>query len=190
MKYETLKHDGRLPLIGVNTFQAESPPQETTIALSRSTEQEKQGQIQRLHDFQTQHADAARDALEQLKAAVNEGGNGFGALMNAVRYCSLGQITDAFFEVGGQYRRESLLVDVLAGLLLLDPSALIPNFSALMLDVMLDKTIARVIIVCGLMGSLTTLLMRTGAATAFSSLLARRAISGPIALVYTWLLTC
>ncbi len=105
MLYETLKHDGTLPLIGVNTFQAESPPQKTTIALSRSTEEEKQNQIQRLHDFQMQHADAAQDALEQLKTTVNEGGNGFDALMDAVRYCSLGQITDAFFEVGGQYRR-------------------------------------------------------------------------------------
>ena len=105
MLYETLKHDGSLPLIGVNTFQVEAPPQETTIALSRSTEEEKQNQIQRLHDFQARHADAARDALEQLKASINEGGNGFEALMEAVRYCSLGQITEAFFEVGGQYRR-------------------------------------------------------------------------------------
>ena len=105
MHYETMKHDGSLPLIGVNTFQVESSSQETTIALSRSTEGEKQNQIQRLHDFQARHADAAQDALEQLKAAINEGGNGFEALMEAVHYCSLGQITDAFFEVGGQYRR-------------------------------------------------------------------------------------
>ncbi len=83
---------------------------------------------------------------------------------------------------------ESLLVGVLTGLLLLDPGALVPNFSALILEVMMDETVAWVIIVCGLMGSLITLLMRAGAATAFSSLLAKRARSGPTALIYTWLL--
>ena len=107
MKYETLKHDGSLPIIGVNTFQPESQPEETTIELARSTEEEKQNQIKRLQDFKEAHSDTSAEALEQLMATVSEGGNGFGALMEAVRHCSLGQLTDAFFEVGGQYRRST-----------------------------------------------------------------------------------
>ena len=107
MKYETLKHDGSLPLIGVNTFLPETAPAETTIELARSTEEEKQGQIRRLHDFQQAHSASSDEALKKLKDAVTEGGNGFEALMEAVRHCSLGQLTDAFFEVGGQYRRNT-----------------------------------------------------------------------------------
>jgi methylmalonyl-CoA mutase len=107
MKYETLKHDGSLPLIGVNTFQPEIQPEETTIELARSTEEEKQSQIQRLHEFQERNQAASGEALENLRSAVTEGENGFEALMEAVRHCSLGQLTDAFFEVGGQYRRST-----------------------------------------------------------------------------------
>lgn len=107
MKYETLKHDGSLPIIGVNTFRPESEPEETTIELARSTEEEKQSQIARLADFQSRHADSSEAALDHLKQVVSEGGNGFEALMEAVRHCSLGQLTDAFFEVGGQYRRST-----------------------------------------------------------------------------------
>ena len=83
---------------------------------------------------------------------------------------------------------ESLLAGVFAGLLLLGPSASAANFSAILLDVMMDETIAWVIIVCGLMGSLITLLMRVGAANAFSQALAARATSGGTALLYTWFL--
>ena len=107
MKYETLKHDGSLPIIGVNTFRPETEPEETTIELARSTEEEKQAQIARLADFQSRHADASGTALDNLKQVVSEGGNGFEALMEAVRHCSLGQLTHAFFEVGGQYRRNT-----------------------------------------------------------------------------------
>jgi len=107
MKYETLKHDGNLPIIGVNTFQPENQAEETTIELARSTEEEKQSQIARLADFQSRHADQSGDALANLKQTISEGGDGFGALMQAVRCCSLGQLTDAFFEVGGQYRRNT-----------------------------------------------------------------------------------
>jgi methylmalonyl-CoA mutase len=107
MKYETLKHDGNLPIIGVNTFQPESKPEETTIELARSTEQEKLSQIARLAEFQSCHAQTSDQALANLKQAITEGGNGFEALMHAVRVCSLGQLTDAFFEVGGQYRRNT-----------------------------------------------------------------------------------
>jgi len=107
MKYETLKHDGSLPLIGVNTFQPDIQPEETTIELARSTEEEKQSQIKRLHDFQARHDASAGESLDRLRLAVTEGDNGFEALMEAVRHCSLGQLTDAFFEVGGQYRRST-----------------------------------------------------------------------------------
>jgi len=107
MKYETLKHNGELPIIGVNTFQPEGEPVDTTITLARSTEEEKQCQINRLQDFQASHSDTSKQALDNLKKTVSEGGNGFAALMEAVRHCSLGQMTDAFFEVGGQYRRST-----------------------------------------------------------------------------------
>jgi len=108
MKYEIKKHDGSLPLIGVNTFlPADGNDEEFTIELARSTEEEKQSQIQRLAEFQSRHADSAPDILAQVKQAVIDGDNGFEALMEAVRHCSLGQLTDAFFEVGGQYRRST-----------------------------------------------------------------------------------
>ena len=107
MKYETLKHDGSLPIIGVNTFRPEFEPEATTIELARSTEEEKQSQIARVQEFQTRHQDDAELSLNHLKETVTQGGNGFAALMDAVRHCSLGQLTDAFFEVGGQYRRNT-----------------------------------------------------------------------------------
>ena len=107
MKYETLKHNGNLPIIGVNTFQPENEPEQMTIELARSTEEEKQSQIARLADFQSRHADQSGEALANLKQTISEGGDGFDALMQAVRCCSLGQLTDAFFEVGGQYRRNT-----------------------------------------------------------------------------------
>ena len=108
MKYEIKKHDGSLPLIGVNTFlPADGNDEEFTIELARSTEEEKQSQIQRVAEFQSRHADSAPDILAQVKQTVIDGDNGFEALMEAVRHCSLGQLTDAFFEVGGQYRRST-----------------------------------------------------------------------------------
>jgi methylmalonyl-CoA mutase len=110
MLYEQRKHDGSLPIIGVNTFMAPSiegagEQAATTIPLARGTEEEKQSQLRRVTDFQARHADAAPAALERLRQAATTGGNTFDALMDAVRVCSLGQITQAFFEVGGQYRR-------------------------------------------------------------------------------------
>lgn len=83
---------------------------------------------------------------------------------------------------------ESLLSGVIVGLLMLEPGATLTNFSAILLDVMMDETIAWIIIVCGLMGSLISLLMRVGAANAFSDALAVRAQSSGSALLYTWLL--
>ena len=107
MKYETQKHDGTLPLIGVNTFLPEKEEDEIEIELARSTDAEKKSQIKRLAEFHSKHADTSADTLNSVKETVASGGNGFEALMEAVRDCSLGQLTDAFFEVGGQYRRST-----------------------------------------------------------------------------------
>jgi methylmalonyl-CoA mutase len=90
----------------VNTFRnPDGKEHGGTIPLARSSEEEKQGQIRRLREFQKRHAAEAPAALERLKKVVVENGNVFAELMNAVRCCSLGQITQALFEVGGQYRR-------------------------------------------------------------------------------------
>ncbi len=106
MHYEMLKHTGEYPIIGVNTFrspQGDGAPQ--TIELARSTEAEKQSQLSRLHDFHQRHAQVAPAMLQRLQQTVIDNGNVFAVLMDAVRCCSLGQITRALFEVGGQYRR-------------------------------------------------------------------------------------
>ncbi|HYD60460.1 MAG TPA: fused isobutyryl-CoA mutase/GTPase IcmF [Noviherbaspirillum sp.] len=106
MYYEHLKHDGTLPIIGVNTFRnpkGEAIPQ--TLELARSTEDEKQSQLKRLSDFQARNAANAPAMLERLQQAVIRNENVFAVLMDAVRVCSLGQISNALFEVGGQYRR-------------------------------------------------------------------------------------
>ncbi|MFQ5993794.1 MAG: fused isobutyryl-CoA mutase/GTPase IcmF [Acidiferrobacterales bacterium] len=103
--YERRKHDGSLPIIGVNTFLNPTPPQDVTVKLARSTEKEKQNQIRRLRAFQEKHKEQAASALERIKRAAINDENVFAVLMDAVRYCSLGQITQCLFEVGGQYRR-------------------------------------------------------------------------------------
>ncbi len=104
--YEEKKHDGSLPIVGVNTFVNPNPgSQETTIDLARSTAAEKEERIECLRSFHERHAIAAPVALERLRQAALAEENVFEALMDAVRCCSLGQITDALFEVGGQYRR-------------------------------------------------------------------------------------
>ncbi len=106
MLYEHKKHDGSLPLIGVNTFLAAKTDEEpATVELARATEAEKQSQLDRLQAFQAAHAAEAPAALEHLRQAAASSGNVFDALMTAVRACSLGEISGAFFEVGGQYRR-------------------------------------------------------------------------------------
>ena len=103
--YEHKKHDGSYPIIGVNTFLNSAEEEPLSIELARSTEAEKQGQMQRLADFQARNADKSAEALQGIAHAVIHNENVFAELMNAVRYCSLGQITDKLFEVGGQYRR-------------------------------------------------------------------------------------
>ncbi|MCG6876298.1 MAG: methylmalonyl-CoA mutase family protein [Betaproteobacteria bacterium] len=104
--YEHKKHDGSYPIIGVNTFRnphGDAVPQE--IALIRSTDEEKQSQLKRLRDFQKRNAKRSPAMLKRLQDAVIRNENVFAVLMDAVRVCSLGQITHALFEVGGQYRR-------------------------------------------------------------------------------------
>jgi isobutyryl-CoA mutase len=106
MHYEMLKHTGEYPIIGVNTFRnphGDVVPEH--MELARSTEEEKQSQLKRLDDFHQRHANEAPATLQRLKQAVIENRNVFDVLMDAVHVCSLGQITNALFEVGGQYRR-------------------------------------------------------------------------------------
>jgi isobutyryl-CoA mutase len=107
MLYEHRKHDGSLPIIGVNTFRNPHSDQATpvTVPLARATEEEKKSQLERVRDFQARHADEAPAALAALQAAARSGENVFAVLMDAARVCSLQQVTEAFFEVGGQYRR-------------------------------------------------------------------------------------
>ncbi|MDC1232537.1 methylmalonyl-CoA mutase family protein [Gammaproteobacteria bacterium] len=105
MLYEHRKHDGSLPLVGVNTFLSDEPEAEYEIELARSTTEEKESQISRLNRFKEKNAEASSVALQRLRDAAINNENVFEELMNAVRVCSLGQITDTFFEVGGQYRR-------------------------------------------------------------------------------------
>jgi methylmalonyl-CoA mutase len=106
MLYEVRKHDGSLPIVGVNTFLPQATADEPAkIELARSTEEEKQSQLKRLRDFQGRHVGESDEALARLQRTAVEGGNLFDALMRSVRACSLGQISQALFEVGGQYRR-------------------------------------------------------------------------------------
>ncbi|MGL4409086.1 MAG: fused isobutyryl-CoA mutase/GTPase IcmF [Zoogloea sp.] len=103
--YEHKKHDGSYPIIGVNTFLNPKGMAQQEIELARSSEDEKQSQLQRLAAFQQRNAHQAPHWLAKLKQTVIENGNVFAVLVEAVRYCSLGQITGALYEVGGQYRR-------------------------------------------------------------------------------------
>ncbi|KPC99841.1 Methylmalonyl-CoA mutase large subunit [Geobacillus sp. BCO2] len=106
--YETKKHSGELPIIGVNTFLNPNPPSEeelNNIQLARATYEEKETQIRNLREFQERNKDKAGPALERLKQVATSGGNIFEELMETVKVASLGQITRALYEVGGQYRR-------------------------------------------------------------------------------------
>lgn len=106
MLYEHRKHDGSLPLIGVNTFLAAGDDgRADTIELRRSDEGEKSDQLHRLQRFHDAHRAETEPALAALRGAAVSGGNTFAALMSAVRVCSLGQISASLFEVGGRYRR-------------------------------------------------------------------------------------
>jgi len=108
MYYEMKKHTGELPIIGVNTYLNPNPPSVEDVnnmEIARATTEEKELQIHNLRAFQGAHAGEAADALKRLKEAAVSGGNIFAELMETVQVASLGQITKALYEVGGQYRR-------------------------------------------------------------------------------------
>ncbi len=106
MHYEMLKHTGELPIVGVNTFRnPHGDAVQDKLELARSTDDEKQSQLKRLAQFQQRNERLSRPMLSRLQQAVIDNDNVFEVLMDAVRVCSLGQITHALFEVGGQYRR-------------------------------------------------------------------------------------
>jgi methylmalonyl-CoA mutase len=105
--YETLKDSGELPIIGVNTYLAPNIEEQMQqeIEISRCSDEEKQDQINRLNDFKERNKDKSEEALASLRQAVLEDRNVFEELLKTVNYCSLGQITNLLFEVGGRYRR-------------------------------------------------------------------------------------
>jgi methylmalonyl-CoA mutase len=105
--YEARKHDGSLPIIGVNTFKPRAGEEEGggEVPLIRSTEEEKQAQLSAIGRFHRHNAQDAEQALHKLQATARSGGNVFAELMEAVKLCSLGQISRALYAVGGRYRR-------------------------------------------------------------------------------------
>ncbi|HEY9569537.1 MAG TPA: methylmalonyl-CoA mutase family protein, partial [Metalysinibacillus sp.] len=108
MHYEMLKHSGELPIIGVNTYLNPNPPSDDAIdsmEIARASKEEKEAQITNLQAFQAKHQTEAEAAIERLQHAAVTGGNIFAELMQTVQVASLGQITRALYEVGGQYRR-------------------------------------------------------------------------------------
>ncbi|HMG58714.1 MAG TPA: methylmalonyl-CoA mutase family protein, partial [Burkholderiales bacterium] len=106
MVYEHRKHDGSYPIIGVNTFRnPHANPVPQRLELIRSTDEEKQSQLRRLAEFHERNKAESGPMLKRLQHAVIRDENAFAVLMDAARFCSLGQITSALFEVGGQYRR-------------------------------------------------------------------------------------
>ncbi|MDG1541876.1 MAG: methylmalonyl-CoA mutase family protein [Candidatus Thalassarchaeaceae archaeon] len=112
MYYEELKHSGELPIVGVNMFENpeaeafdESAADSFDMELSRATPEEKEGCLNRLDEFHAKHADRAPAALAKLQEVARSGENVFAELMETVKVASLGQITEALFDVGGQYRR-------------------------------------------------------------------------------------
>jgi methylmalonyl-CoA mutase len=106
MHYETRKHDGTLPIVGVNTFLSEHGESEHGVApLFRASDEEQRAQVDAVQAFQARHAGEAPEALRRLQATAAGGGNVFAELLETVQVCSLGQITRALYEVGGQYRR-------------------------------------------------------------------------------------
>jgi methylmalonyl-CoA mutase len=107
LNYETRKHDGSLPIVGVNTFLsgADASEEHKGTELIRSTEAEKQDQVAAVRAFQARNTERSGAALSALQRAAAAGGNVFAELMECVKVCSLGQISRALYQVGGQYRR-------------------------------------------------------------------------------------
>ncbi|ACN14115.1 McmL [Desulforapulum autotrophicum HRM2] len=108
MYYELRKHSGDLPIVGVNTFQDPEANYDeimSCIELSRGTTEQKDDQLKRLADFKERHGQEALDAVVKLQQTALDGGNVFAELMETVKHCSLGTITQALYDVGGKYRR-------------------------------------------------------------------------------------
>ncbi|MGX1806607.1 fused isobutyryl-CoA mutase/GTPase IcmF [Nocardia sp. NPDC055321] len=105
MLYERRKHEGSLPIIGVNTFRSPHEQEHRVLELARGTEAEKQSQLQRVREFGERHRGESAAALARLAEAAGGDANVFEVLMDAARVCTLQQVTDTFFTVGGQYRR-------------------------------------------------------------------------------------
>ncbi|HRH69848.1 MAG TPA: methylmalonyl-CoA mutase family protein, partial [Flavobacteriales bacterium] len=104
--YETLKHTGEYPIIGVNTFlSSKGSPTVLPKEVIRATEEEKEAQIGTVENLRAAYSDEAAKAIKDLQQAAIKNENMFEVLMEATKYCSLGQLTAAMFEVGGQYRR-------------------------------------------------------------------------------------
>ena len=104
--YETLKHTGEYPIVGVNTFlSSKGSPTIIPKEVIRSTEEEKEYQIQTVQTLWKNAGDTGKEKLKEIQHVAVQNGNIFDSLMETVKYCSLGQITHALFEVGGQYRR-------------------------------------------------------------------------------------
>jgi len=106
MYYETLKHSGEYPIVGVNTFlSSKGSPTIIPKEVIRATEEEKMAQIEMLNELHKTHKDTTPQLLKKLQTQAIANKNLFEELMEVTKYCSLGQITNALFEVGGQYRR-------------------------------------------------------------------------------------
>ena len=106
LHYEMLKHTGEYPIVGVNTFlNKNGSPTILPTEVIRSTTEEKEFQIDTLQSFKARHQQKCEDSLKKLQAVAIANGNLFAELMETVKYCSLGQITNALYAVGGQYRR-------------------------------------------------------------------------------------
>jgi methylmalonyl-CoA mutase len=108
MYYEMKKHSGELPIIGVNTYLNPNPPSEEAVdnmEIARASTEEKESQIHNLREFQSRNVGQTAAVLEKLKETAMNGGNIFASLMETVKVASLGQITQALYQVGGQYRR-------------------------------------------------------------------------------------
>jgi len=105
LHYESMKHTGELPLVGVNFFVREGETAVDDTPLTRASADEKNARLEHLRDFQARHADRSPDALRRLQDTARSGGNLFTELLDTVRTCSLGQISNALYHVGGRYRR-------------------------------------------------------------------------------------
>ncbi len=105
--YETLKDSGELPIIGVNTYIADNIDEQLNqeIEISRCSDEEKKDQINRLNNFKAKNKDKSEEALDRLRHVALSGGNIFAELIDTTNYCSLGEITNMLYEIGGKYRR-------------------------------------------------------------------------------------